>query len=232
MRYQISSYKVDVTFIGNVLPYGATEERVVPSWAWSSRAGRDSGRRRRWWVVGSWFCTICWKINFKDNFFSSQLVVHRLTLIRKRLFLFIFKAGDFAKYSPVSEFALDVVVLVRVLAHLHQLALHVVQVHRRPVGGSADGGRYLNESEAMRNVLSLSLANGLQEKVHSWCRVECCLWIAQGIQMRNGFPEKSPTFCILIQTCLQSRLSMPLGLLKALSPGIFAPYDLVLLQNN
>ena len=50
---------------------------------------------------------------------------------------------DLAKSIPVSELALDVVVLVRVLAHLHQLALHVVQVHRRPVGGSADGGRYL-----------------------------------------------------------------------------------------
>ena len=50
---------------------------------------------------------------------------------------------------PVAELALDVVVLVRVLARLHQLALHVVQVHRRPVGGRADGRCHLCEEGEM-----------------------------------------------------------------------------------
>ena len=58
----------------------------------------------------------------------------------------------------MAELALDVVVLVRVLAHLHELALHVVQVHRGPVGGHAGGGRYLGEREEGGNHRDRNLA--------------------------------------------------------------------------
>jgi hypothetical protein len=39
-----------------------------------------------------------------------------------------------------SKLALDVVVVVRVLSHLHQLALDLVRVHGGPVGGGAMAG--------------------------------------------------------------------------------------------
>ena len=42
---------------------------------------------------------------------------------------------------------------------------------------------------------------------------------SRGNTNKNGFPERPEIF---IPTCLQSRLSMPFGLLKALSPGIVA----------